>query len=105
MPSNESQEFSTCISLKLYRRFIHFHPEKLPSVQKRYLNEMKRVVSVLDSHLGRAKNPEHPYLVGDKCTYADLTFVMWNRGVDTFLSVDPEMQWNSDDFPHFKKVA
>jgi glutathione S-transferase len=41
--------------------FTKFHPEKLPSAQERYLNEIKRVVGVLDKHLqGRE------YLVGDK---------------------------------------
>ena len=52
--------------------FGNFHPEKLPSAHERYINEIERVNSVLDGHLQK-----HTYLVGDKCTYADLVFVNW----------------------------
>ena len=41
--------------------FCKFHPEQLKSAQDRYLNEIKRVVSVLDRHLEGKQ-----YLVGDK---------------------------------------
>ncbi|ETN42520.1 uncharacterized protein HMPREF1541_01677 [Cyphellophora europaea CBS 101466] len=52
--------------------FQVFHPEKLPSAVERYQNEIVRVNGVLDAHLqGRE------WLVGDKCTYADLAFVTW----------------------------
>lgn len=40
----------------------------------RYVKEAERVIYVLDSHL---KKQGTPYLVGDKCTYADLAFVPW----------------------------
>lgn len=51
-----------------------FHHEKLPSAIERYVNEAKRVTKVLDGVL--AKNGDG-YLVGGKCTYADLSFVTW----------------------------
>ena len=54
--------------------FIHFHHEKLPSAVERYQNEAKRVTKVLDSVL--AKNGGG-YLVGGKCSYADLSFIPW----------------------------
>lgn len=50
--------------------FHFFHPEKLPSAQERYLKEIERVTGVLDGWL-----QSHEYLVGDKVTYADLSFV------------------------------
>ncbi|KAL7939225.1 glutathione S-transferase [Trichoderma chlorosporum] len=52
--------------------FSHFHPEKFPSAIERYANEIKRVFGVLDSVLEGKE-----YLVGNKCTYADLSFITW----------------------------
>ena len=52
--------------------FAHFHPEKLPSAQERYIKEIDRVCGVLDTWLQK-----HEYLVGDKCTFADLSFITW----------------------------
>ncbi|KIX94986.1 uncharacterized protein Z520_09296 [Fonsecaea multimorphosa CBS 102226] len=54
--------------------FARYHHEKLPSAINRYLDEIERVTSVLDTHLTTTKQA---YLVGDKCTYADLSFVTW----------------------------
>ncbi|GKZ25366.1 glutathione S-transferase, nitrogen catabolite repression regulator [Aspergillus brasiliensis] len=48
-------------------------PEKLPTAITRYQNEIHRVLSVLNTILtGRT------WLVGEKCTYADLAFLPWN---------------------------
>ena len=58
------------------------HPEKLPSAIERYSNEVKRVLGVLEQSL-RGKQ----WLVGDKCTYADLAFVTWNDRMDMVLGV------------------
>jgi glutathione S-transferase len=55
-----------------YTWFSYFHPEKVESVIERYLKEAERVNGVLNSHL---ENRE--WLVGDKCTYADLAFLTW----------------------------
>lgn len=61
--------------------FSNFHPEKIPSAIKRYQDQTERVVDVLNRHLeGRE------YLVGDKCTYADLSFVTWDLGVPRILA-------------------
>lgn len=43
---------------------------------ERYLEQIKRVLYVLDKHLqGRT------WLVGDKCTFADLSFVTWDLAI------------------------
>lgn len=56
--------------------FKLYHPEKdLTSCLDRYGNEIRRVLSVINSHL---KKSGKPYLVGDKVTYADLAFVPWH---------------------------
>jgi glutathione S-transferase len=65
--------------------FSHFHPEKVPSVLERYTNEILRVNSVIDSHLGK-QGTEH--LVGDKCTYADLMFVPYARALAIIIAPD-----------------
>ena len=50
--------------------FLNYHPEKVPSAIERYKNEVKRVLDVLNSVLEK-----HEWLVGDKCTIADLSFI------------------------------
>lgn len=58
-----------------YGQAVHFSvyaPEKIPYGVNRYKNEIKRVTSVLEKALeGR------DWLVGDKYTYADLSFLPW----------------------------
>jgi hypothetical protein len=49
---------------------MRYHPEKVPSVIERYQKEMLRVLGVLESVLSK-----QPWLVGDKMTVADLSFV------------------------------
>ncbi|KAK6384221.1 hypothetical protein LTR65_009793 [Meristemomyces frigidus] len=56
--------------------FILYHSEKnLTSCLDRYGNEIRRVLGVVDAHL---KKTGGEYLVGDKCTFADLAFVPWH---------------------------
>ncbi|RPD63378.1 glutathione S-transferase C-terminal-like protein [Lentinus tigrinus ALCF2SS1-6] len=55
--------------------FTYAHPEKVPSAVERYENEILRVLGVLDGVL--AKEPSG-WLVGGKCTVADLSFVPWD---------------------------
>ncbi|KAF3063602.1 hypothetical protein GL218_01429 [Daldinia childiae] len=54
--------------------------ESPESAKVRYGNEVKRVAGVLDGVLARSA-----WLVGDKCTYADLAFTMWNMQVAFFM--------------------
>ncbi|KAK0515202.1 hypothetical protein JMJ35_002581 [Cladonia borealis] len=75
--------------------FTLFHPEKLESAQTRYANELKRIVGVLDRTL---KGQE--WLVGDKSTYADLAFVMWNAQIDSIMKGH---DWNIAEYPNFRR--
>lgn len=52
-----------------------YHQDKIDSCLERYGNEIHRVLGVIDEHL---KKTGRKYLVGDKCTYADLAFVPWH---------------------------
>ncbi|RKK19247.1 hypothetical protein BFJ68_g17619 [Fusarium oxysporum] len=54
--------------------FSRFHPEKIQSAIDRYVSEMHRVNGVLERVL-----KHRDWLVGDKCTYADLAFIAWQR--------------------------
>lgn len=57
-----------------YTWFARFHPEKIVSATDRYAKETERVIGVLDGWLQSRK-----WLVGDKCTFADLSFVTWSH--------------------------
>ena len=52
--------------------FALYHPEKIPSAVDRYVNEIRRVSSVLDRVL-----QDKEFLVGGKFSYADAAFVTW----------------------------
>jgi len=54
--------------------FSQVHPEKLPSAISRYRQEIRRVLGVLEIAL-----KDREYLVGDKLTIADLSFVPWHH--------------------------
>jgi glutathione S-transferase len=62
--------------------FARFHPEKLQSAIDRYMNEIIRVTGVLESGL---KSNGTGWLVGDKLTYADLSFVTWSWIADGLM--------------------
>ncbi|KAL8996920.1 MAG: hypothetical protein Q9169_003679 [Polycauliona sp. 2 TL-2023] len=74
--------------------FNVLHPEKLQSAIERYSNEVKRVLGVLESSLDSKQ-----WLVGDKCIYADLSFVTWNDRMDMVLGVA-----DSDPLKEFPNV-
>ena len=67
--------------------FQRFHSEKLPSAIERYNNEIKRVFGVLDEVLSKQK-----YLVEDKVTVADLSFIPWNAIVVNSLIPDIDIE-------------
>ena len=69
--------------------FQNFHAEKLPSAIERYNNEIKRVFGVLDGVLSKQK-----YLVGDRVTIADLSFILWNVIILTWLIPDFDIETN-----------
>lgn len=72
------------------------HKEDIPSAKERYANEIKRVTGVLESHL--AKNG--PWLVGDKMSFADLSFVPWQYLVQNKI---PIQGYSVEDYPHVKQ--
>ncbi|OAL22682.1 hypothetical protein AYO20_11170 [Fonsecaea nubica] len=73
--------------------FVRYAPEKIPYGITRYVNETRRLYSVLDKHL--ATSPSG-FIVGDHISVADITTIGWViwagwAGVDI------------DEFPHLKK--
>lgn len=63
-------------------RFNVLHHEKLPSAIDRYAKEVHRVLGVLDTILEGKE-----WLVGDKCTFADLAFLPWNTRLNMALLI------------------
>lgn len=60
--------------------FTKWHPEQIQSAKERYYNEIKRVTSVLNGHLKtQDKGTDGPWLVGGKCSYADLAMFQWQN--------------------------
>ncbi|KAI0903462.1 glutathione S-transferase [Ustulina deusta] len=75
--------------------FHHQHPEVVPSAIERYDAQARRVLAVLDGWLeGR------DWLVGDKMTYADISFVPWNDRFDAVVSCHAD-----NKFEGFANVA
>jgi glutathione S-transferase len=54
--------------------FLRYAPEHIEYGVKRYQNETRRLYKVLDDHLKTSKSG---YLVGDKCTIADIAHWGW----------------------------
>jgi glutathione S-transferase len=74
--------------------FSFFHHEKLPSARERYMREVERVIGVLDSWL----KDDHEFLVGDKVTYADLSFVPWAAALGR---LDPDKTIDVAKYPAY----
>jgi glutathione S-transferase len=54
--------------------FSRYAPEHIEYGVKRYVNETRRLYGVLDKHLEKSTSG---YLVGDKCTIADIAHWGW----------------------------
>ncbi|KAK7683194.1 hypothetical protein QCA50_013867 [Cerrena zonata] len=77
-----------------FRWFAKVHSEKIPSAVERYKNEILRVFGVLDGVLSKQQ-----WLVGNKLTVADLSFVVWNYGAKIDLK-EHDAGYNVEkDFP------
>ncbi|KXJ87387.1 glutathione S-transferase [Microdochium bolleyi] len=64
--------------------FSWLHPEQLPSAVERYQKQALRIMKVLDDALAEidpSSEGDH-WLVGGKCTYADLSYVMYHVVID-----------------------
>ena len=86
----------TCILLSMIltisRWFKLIQEPKIPIAIDRYINEIRRVSGVLDGVLAGRK-----YLQGDKCTYADLSFITWQRSILRIIEYD-----QAKDFPNLQ---
>lgn len=54
--------------------FTRYAPEKIQYGISRYQNETRRLYRVIDTHLATTGSP---YLVGEKCTIADISHYGW----------------------------
>ncbi|KAI9817639.1 MAG: hypothetical protein M1832_004643 [Thelocarpon impressellum] len=72
--------------------FARYAPEKIEYGINRYRNETRRLYGVLEKHLASAGTP---YLVGDKCTIADIAHYGWVTASD-WAGV------SKDEFPTLK---
>ncbi|KAI0686270.1 glutathione S-transferase [Cytidiella melzeri] len=70
------------------------HAEKIQSAKDRYVDEIKRIFSVLDSVLSKQE-----YLVNGKLTVADLSFFPWNHLALRFPAVLGENFALADGYP------
>jgi glutathione S-transferase len=79
--------------LTILQWFTIYHPEKVPSAVDRYVKEINRVTGVLEGHLSKQKakaGSDGPWLVGDKITYADIAWYLWQITIVKALSEDSE---------------
>ncbi|PGH13210.1 hypothetical protein AJ79_03768 [Helicocarpus griseus UAMH5409] len=80
--------------------FLNYHHEKVDSAIQRYVNEVKRVCGVLEGWLAgtlgaaiegdgngdaNAKGEERKWLVGDKCSFADLAWLPWHGALKMII--------------------
>ena len=85
--------------------FKKFHPEQIPGAISRYVGEVNRVAGVLDTYLADkekeagANSDGGTWLVGNKVSYADLSFVQWERVISMILE---KAEYKHDDYPHLK---
>jgi glutathione S-transferase len=85
--------------------FIKFHSERITSAVERYVAEVNRVTGVLEGHLAKQQDTfgggnGGPWLVGDKYSYADLSFVAWQTILP--LVVKEEDGYTIEKFPVVK---
>lgn len=78
--------------------FAKYHGERIPSAVTRYVNEIHRVLSVLETILtGKT------WLVAEKFSYADLAFAVWFPAVDWITPEAPELQGWREKYPNVAK--
>ncbi|KAH6618845.1 glutathione S-transferas-like protein [Boeremia exigua] len=80
--------------------FTKYHPEVVESARARYCREIERVTGVLDGHLRAQEAGEDggKWLVGGKCSYADLAFLPWQVWAGKVLG-------DTTDLSEFTEVA
>ncbi|KAL1888862.1 Glutathione S-transferase 2 [Ceratocystis pirilliformis] len=73
--------------------FARYAPEKIEYGINRYMNESRRLYGVLDGHLAKSTSG---FMVGDKCTIADIIMIGW-VGTSIWCGL------NIDEFPKVKE--
>ena len=71
---------------------------KIPSAVERYTKEIERVTSVVDKIL-EGKD----YLVANKFSYADISFLVWWPILDWMSSEVPELQGWREKYPNVSR--
>ncbi|KAH0592337.1 hypothetical protein MHUMG1_09950 [Metarhizium humberi] len=82
--------------------FKKFHHENLPSALDRYVKEVQRVTGVLEKVLSEKKvspGQDGPWLVGGKCSVADLAFISWQNVIGIIFD---KTDYNLEGYPHVK---
>ncbi|KAI7970368.1 hypothetical protein EIK77_006213 [Talaromyces pinophilus] len=82
--------------------FARFHPEKIQSAIDRYVDEILRVIGVIDLGLRRNTTAGN-WLVGDKCTYADLSFATWASVGHGLLKEVGKNEGLEKDYPKYSE--
>jgi len=77
--------------------FQRYATTQIPEAIDRYKNEAKRVTKVRDDYL---RDGGREWLVGGKCTYADIAFIPWDNGLSQFIFSEGEVDWEKE-FPDF----
>ncbi|KAL4903987.1 hypothetical protein BDW74DRAFT_31384 [Aspergillus multicolor] len=70
-------------------------PERLPLAITRYMEEIRRVMGVLERALDGKE-----WLVGEKCTFADLCFVPWQELVPFIVKDEENVQQLAEQHPN-----
>ncbi|KAL7266689.1 Transcriptional regulator ure2 [Rhizina undulata] len=73
--------------------FINIHSEKIPSAIERYINEINRHLSIVEAYFA-ADEPKQ-WLVSNKLSYADLSFIPWNW----YLARFPQLEGWEKNYP------
>ncbi len=95
-------EMSHLLILVAVGRFNNYHEEKVASAVDRYVKEIDRVTAVLEGHLQKQKakaGEDGPWLVGNKYSYADVSFVVWQLLATTRFRGE---LFNPDKYPAVK---
>lgn len=83
--------------------FKKYHPENVPSAMERYVKEMNRITAVLEGHLAKqaaGSDSDGPWLVGGRCSYADISFVVWQLVITRI--VQKEDGYDVENYPQVK---
>lgn len=83
--------------------FKKYHPEPVPSALQRYVDEVNRVSGVVNDYLASrtvAPGGDGPWLVGEKCSYADLAWSTWQIMVTKIIH--KEDGYDVERFPVLK---